>query len=128
MLDDAGLQKRAVETMGAFGGQLRGMPTSMPAMLGALLLSMSASRQIVIAGAPEDAGTEALARVARELATPETVLLYADGGAGQEWLGERIEFIRTVGPLDGKPAAYVCEDFACRLPVTDAEELRRELR
>jgi uncharacterized protein YyaL (SSP411 family) len=128
MLDDAGLQKRAVETMGAFGGQLRGMPTSMPAMVGALLLSMGTPRQIVIAGAPGDAGTEALARVARELAAPETVLLYADGGAGQEWLGERIEFIRTVGPLDGKPAAYVCEDFACRLPVTDAEELRRELR
>ncbi len=38
----------------------------MPAMLGALLLAMSRRRQIVIAGALDDARTEALARVARE--------------------------------------------------------------
>jgi hypothetical protein len=127
MLGDAAFEERAGETMAAFAGQLRAMPTSMPAMLGALLLSMSKPRQIVIAGEPEDARTEALAGVAREVATPETVLLYADGGAGQAWLGERLEFIRTAGPVDGKSAAYVCENFACRLPVTDPEELRREL-
>jgi uncharacterized protein YyaL (SSP411 family) len=98
----------------------------MPALLEALLLSLSPPRQIVIAGAPE--GLERLARVARELATPETVLLYADGGAGQAWLAERLEFMRTAGPVEGKAAAYVCEGFVCRLPVTDVEELRRELR
>ena len=54
-------------------------------------------------------------------------LLYADGGEGQAWLGERLEFIRAAGPVDGKPAAYVCENFACRLPVTDPVELRRAL-
>jgi hypothetical protein len=127
MLDDAGLAARAVETMRAFAGQLRGMPTSMPAMLGALLLSLGKPRQIVIAGALDDAGTEALARVARELATPETVLLYADGGPGQAWLGERLEFMRTAGPVAGKAAAYLCENFACRLPVTESGELRKAL-
>jgi len=127
MLDDAGLEARAVETMGAFAEQLRATPGSMPAMLGALLLSLSKPRQIVIAGPPDGAGTEGLARVARELATPETVLLYADGGPGQEWLGERLEFMRTAGPVAGKAAAYVCENFACRLPVTEPVELRKAL-
>jgi len=126
MLDDAGLEAGAVATMEAFAEQLRGMPTSMPAMLTALLFSLSKPRQIVIAGSAADA--EPLARVARELATPETVLLYADGGEGQAWLGERLAFIRTAGPVDGKPAAYVCEAFACRLPVTEPGELRKALR
>ncbi|MBK5233926.1 MAG: thioredoxin domain-containing protein [Thermoleophilia bacterium] len=29
--------------------------------------------------------------------------------------------------LDGKPAAYVCENFTCRTPVTDPKTLRKEL-
>ena len=29
--------------------------------------------------------------------------------------------------IDGRPTAYVCRDFACRLPVTDPDALRAEL-
>jgi uncharacterized protein YyaL (SSP411 family) len=124
MLDDSALEGGAVRTIAAFAEQLRRMPTSMPAMLSALLLSMSPQRQIVIAGPPQDAGP--LARVARELASPETVLLYADAAGGQQWLAERLEFMRAPG-LGVNAAAYVCENFACKLPVTEPGELRAML-
>ena len=29
--------------------------------------------------------------------------------------------------VEGRPTAYLCENFTCRMPVTDPEELRKEL-
>ena len=31
------------------------------------------------------------------------------------------------GAVDGKATAYVCRNYACELPVTDAEALGRQL-
>jgi uncharacterized protein YyaL (SSP411 family) len=125
MLNDGGLEAVAVQGIQAFAEQLHRMPTSMPGMLNALLLAESPRRQVVIAGAPAEAA--GLARVAREFAAPETVLLYADCGSGRQWLAERLEFMRAPG-LGEKVAAYVCENFACKLPVHNPVELRGLLR
>ncbi|MEI9893906.1 MAG: hypothetical protein WDN28_08375 [Chthoniobacter sp.] len=58
---------------------------------------------------------------------PDKILLLADGGPGQQWLAERLEFLKTVGPIDGRPAAYVCQDFVCQLPTSDVVKLRELL-
>jgi hypothetical protein len=54
---------------------------------------------------------------------PKTILLLADGAEGQKYLGEKNEAIRAMSPVDGKPAAYVCENFTCKAPVTDPKAL-----
>jgi uncharacterized protein len=42
--------------------------------------------------------------------------------------GALIPLLHGRGPVDGKPAAYVCRNFSCLAPVTDAGELRAALR
>ena len=42
---------------------------------------------------------------------------------GQKYLGEKNEAIRAMSMVDGKPTAYVCENFICKAPVTYPKQL-----
>ena len=59
---------------------------------------------------------------------PKTILLLADDGEGQKYLGQKNEAIRAMSPVDDKPAAYICENFTCKAPVTDPKQLAELLK
>jgi uncharacterized protein YyaL (SSP411 family) len=96
-------------------------------MLCAVDFSLAKPRQIVIAGQAGAEDTRALLREVRTVFAPNQLVLLADGAKGQEWLGSRIETIKTMKPLQGKAAAYVCENYVCQQPVSDPTELRKLL-
>jgi hypothetical protein len=48
------------------------------------------------------------------------------GAAGRE-PAEAVPLLAGRGLVAGAPAAYVCRDFTCRMPVTDPMELRAAL-
>jgi uncharacterized protein len=75
-----------------------------------------------LAGQRDLPETVELLRVIRGRYLPNKVVLLADGGEGQEWLSAHIEAIRLMTPVQGRTAAYVCHNFACELPITDAEQ------
>ncbi|MDR2986854.1 MAG: N-acylglucosamine 2-epimerase, partial [Nocardiopsaceae bacterium] len=88
--------------------------------------------EIAIVGPPADEGTRALHRAAAIGATPGAVLALGggadgpgDGVQGADGAGDGAAIPLLVGRalVQGKPAAYVCRNFTCRLPVTSAEEL-----
>ena len=84
-------------------------------------LPASAPVEVAVVG-PPGAERDALVRLAWSQAPAGSVVVAGDGdGAGFALLEDR-----TV--RDGRPTAYVCRGFVCRLPVTDAEALRAELR
>ena len=118
---------QAKKTFDAFSGRITRGPVTVPQMLVALDFSLAKPRQIVIAGPRDSAATRALLREVHARYLPGKILLLADGAAGQKWLGERLEFIQTVVPINGQPAAFVCEDFVCQLPTSDAAKLRELL-
>jgi uncharacterized protein len=66
-----------------------------------------------------------LRAVAFERFAPNTVYAFAEK-AGDPAI-DRVPLLVGKDLVDGKPAAYVCERFSCRAPVTDAEALREAL-
>ena len=96
-------------------------------MLCALELAGEPPRTVVLAGDPAADDFWALAAVLPERLGPRRALLAADGGGGQAWLAARRPYLAEMAPVDGRAAAYVCEDFTCRQPVTDPAALRELL-
>ncbi len=121
-------QERAQKTIAAFAPTLSHFPSAMPQMLVALDYSLSKPRQIVIAGKPNAPETEALLEEVLRHFLPKTVLLVADGAEGQKYLGEKNDALRAMSKVDGKSAAYVCENFTCKAPVSDPKQLAELLK
>jgi uncharacterized protein len=82
----------------------------------------SGPAEIAVVGPPGDGRTAALHRMALHASPPGAVIALGDGdGDGA------VPLLAGREPVAGAPAAYVCRNFACRLPVTDPEALRAEL-
>jgi uncharacterized protein len=92
-------------------------PTAFGHLLQALDLYLAPRREVALAG--DRAGIAALAAVVREARRPHLVLA---AGPGEGSTAVALMEQRT--PVDGRAAAYVCERFACRTPVTTPDELR----
>ena len=121
--DDPKMAERAKKTIDAFGTILSQFPSGMPQMLVAVENSLGKPRQIVIAGKKDSPETKVLLKEVHRHFLPNTIVILADSNDGQKYLGERNEAIRAMSPRDGKSAAYVCENFTCKAPVTDPKEL-----
>jgi uncharacterized protein YyaL (SSP411 family) len=121
MLGRADWRDRARMTLRAFGQQLLQDPSGMPQMVVALNWLQAKPLQIVIAGKPDAPDTLAMLREAKRLFIPGKIVLLADGGAGQAFLGSHNEFFKTLVPINGKATAYICENFVCQLPTNDIQ-------
>ncbi|MEP6476073.1 MAG: thioredoxin domain-containing protein [Actinomycetota bacterium] len=100
-------------------------PTGFGMALCALDLHLGPAREIAVVGDPEEPATRALVgAVTAERWLPNVVV--ATGAPGDE-ASEIVPLLRDRGLIQGLPAAYVCERFACQLPVTTVEALLAQL-
>ena len=98
-------------------------PTAFAKWLAAIDLCLSVVPEVAIIGDPDDPATRALlAVVARYTASPSVVAVSAAPG------GSLVPLLEGRTSIDGRPTAYVCRGFTCRLPVTDPDALATQLR
>jgi uncharacterized protein YyaL (SSP411 family) len=124
MLDEKPFLEMAEKTLAAFGERLQQAPSALPQMMATFDFHQTKAKQIVIAGKSGAADTRAMLRMAHERFSPNKILLLADGDAGQEMLGKRLEFIKPVKPIDGKATAYVCENYVCKQPANNLSAMK----
>jgi uncharacterized protein YyaL (SSP411 family) len=120
-------RERAEKTISAFSATLSRFPSAMPQMLVAVDFSLSKPRQIVIAGNRGAEDTKVLVAEVHRHFLPNKVLLLADDAEGQKYLSQTNEAIRSMSPINGKSAVYVCENFTCEAPGTDPKRLHQLL-
>ncbi len=115
-----GAAERALATVTAYTARY---PTAFALWLQAIDLALAPVAEIAIVGDPGDEGTRALLKIAGGGYEPNRVVaLLSD-----ESTASSIPLLEARTRLNGRPAAYVCRNFACRLPVTDPEALREQL-
>ncbi len=127
MLDQKEFRGMAEKTLAAFGPRLAQAPSAMPQMMVAFEFHLAKPKQIIIAGKPDAADAQAMLRAVHQPFIPNKILLLADGGKGQVFLGQQLEFIKAVKALEGKATAYVCENYVCQLPTTDVATMKSQL-
>jgi uncharacterized protein YyaL (SSP411 family) len=100
---------------------MRRAPTGFGEALSALDLSLVASKEIAIVGDLGSSETSALVGEVWRRFLPNVVLAVAspaDTGAAKA-----VPLLEGRDPVDGRPAAYVCERFVCQRPVTGPDDL-----
>ncbi len=114
---ERGYEKQATGVLGLFSKPAVQHPEAFAHLLRALDFLVSPTREVALVG--EDV-SELSAVVRSELRAHLVLAAGPEGSEEPPLLAGRTE-------VEGRPAAYVCENFACRLPVTDPKKLRDEL-
>ncbi len=127
LAQDEALQVRGRAALAAWSGTIERYPSGYPVALMALSLAALPTREVVVAGDPSDSATQAFVAEIRKRHLPDAVvLLHPPGDAGRA-IEAIAPFVKAQTMVDGKPAAYVCTNFACQAPVTSAAELAKLL-
>jgi uncharacterized protein YyaL (SSP411 family) len=117
-------QSRARIILETYGKLAAQRPTGFGRMLTAYDFATGDVHEIAFAGDPNDDATQALLGVARGHYLPWKVVALAKPDGADESI---IPLLTDRTPVNGQPAAYVCQHYTCQLPVTTPEALEKQL-
>ena len=102
-------------------------PLAFGHLLCALERAISRPQEIAIIGDPADARTQALLAEVRNRFLPNTVTALAISLKAAQAVADAVPLLAERGQKNGQPTAYVCENFACQMPVTEPQDLALQL-
>jgi hypothetical protein len=118
---DARYRDAATRALSMLGEAPVSAPASFGSALGVLVALQREPEQLVVV-APRGS---ALARIAADWR--RGVLAVVEEGQAAAFAADGFELFEARTLRNGEPAAYLCRDFVCRLPITDPAELEAAL-
>jgi uncharacterized protein YyaL (SSP411 family) len=124
---DAGWQDRLARTLQGAAARMEASGRSVPMLMACLSAWHAGLQQVVIVGEADDPVRAEMERLVGSRFLPFAVVLPVTPGESQHRIGAVAEFVGSMQRVEGRTAAYVCRDFACRAPVTDPAGLEAQL-
>jgi uncharacterized protein YyaL (SSP411 family) len=118
------LEKKANKLTRAFSRGIATYPVGYSQFLSVLDFMVGPSFEIVIAGDPALEATMAMIAVVQNMFLPNKVLLLRPEGEESKRLSSLAPFVELLRPIDQQPTVYVCEQYACKSPITDVSNLK----
>ena len=116
--DRADFRASAAGALAAFGSRLVAAPVGLPQMLVAYEFSTAKPKQIVLVGERDAPDTRQLLAALHSRFVPHRIVLLVNGESRQA-LARYLPAVAEMTAIGGQATAYVCEDYACRLPTVD---------
>jgi uncharacterized protein len=101
--------------------EMAATPAAFTSMLMALDFAIGPVKEIVIVGTEDAAATQRLVRVAQRRFLPRSVIAFRPPSGGE--IDTIVPFLKRMDPVNGRPTAYVCENYVCKLPTNDPQRL-----
>ncbi|GAB4258738.1 thioredoxin domain-containing protein [Thermincola ferriacetica] len=124
---DRQIAERAREQLKAFGGSVAESPMGHSHFLMAVWLDLTPPLDITVVGDRKAGDTEKMLATVNSRFMPEATVILKPPGPEGEKLAQAVAFLRDRQAVNGKATAYVCKNYSCHPPVTDADKLEKLL-
>ncbi|WP_281795764.1 thioredoxin domain-containing protein [Desulforhabdus amnigena] len=117
-------EEKAQQLFNRFAGMVADFPAGYTQFLHAVDFALGPALEIIVAGNPEEVSTQEMVETVHGLFLPHRVLMLRSEDGRSGGIEELAPFVKPLKSIDGKPMAYVCQNFACKEPVTEVDALK----
>jgi uncharacterized protein YyaL (SSP411 family) len=121
-------ERKADQLLHGFFGPVAQYPMAYTQFLIAVNFMLGPSQEIVIAGDPGLEESRKMIDFVHHSFLPNKVLLFRPEGEAGKKLSALSPFVEGMRALNKRPTVYLCENYACKAPLTDLAGLKAALK
>jgi uncharacterized protein YyaL (SSP411 family) len=119
---------RAESILKALSNQVEQYPAGHAQLMSALEFALNPNYEVVIVGNPQKQDTISMLAALRKPFIPQKVVIFrSDDPTNADDIADISPFTRSMVTINGQATAYVCQNFACRLPTTSIDQMLKNL-